>query len=94
MFFGGSIAFSGGRFTAGYWFGDQHLFGVEVGAFFLGQQGKNFSATSMGNPILTRPFVDATTGAETTELVAGPGVLAGTVSVSAQIDTPMLRSIA
>jgi hypothetical protein len=76
--------FSGGRFMLGYWFGDQHLFGVEGGGFYLGQQGKNFSATSFGNPILARPIVDATTGTESTELVAGPNVLAGTVSVNTQ----------
>jgi hypothetical protein len=87
LFGGGSVEdnpFSGGRFNVGYWFGDQHLLGIEAGGFFLGQQGRNFSATSFGNPILTRPIVDATTGMESTELVAGPGVLAGTVSVNTE----------
>jgi hypothetical protein len=84
LFGGGSVEdnpLSGGRVLVGYWFGDQHLLGIEVGGFFLGQQGKNFTATSTGTPILTRPFIDAMTGTETTELVAGPGVLAGTVNV-------------
>ncbi len=73
--------FPGGRLDLGYWFGDQHLLGVDVGGFFLGQQGRNFSATSFGNPVLARPIIDALTGTETTELVAGPGVLAGTINV-------------
>lgn len=73
--------FSGGRFMVGYWFGDQHLFGIEGGGFFLGQQGKTFSATSFGDPILTRPIIDAATGTESTQLVSGPGVLAGTIGV-------------
>jgi hypothetical protein len=84
LFGGGSVEdnpLSGGRLMAGYWFGDEHLLGIEAGGFFLGQQGKNFTATSTGTPILTRPFIDALTGTETTELVAGPGVLAGTVNV-------------
>jgi hypothetical protein len=87
LFGGGSVEndpFSGGRLNAGYWFGDQHLLGIDFSGFFLGQTGKNFSATSTGTPILTRPFVDAATGTETTELVAGPGVLAGTVSVNTE----------
>jgi hypothetical protein len=85
LFGGGSVEnnpFSGGRLSAGYWFGDQHLLGFDFGGFFLGQQGTNFSATSLGNPILARPIVDATTGLESAELVAGPNVLAGTVSVT------------
>ncbi len=73
---------SGGRLNLGYWFGDQHLLGLDFGAFILGEQGKNFSATSFGNPILARPIINAATGMETTELVAGPGVLAGNVSVT------------
>lgn len=91
LFGGGSVEdnpFSGGRFNFGYWFGDQHLLGIDFGGFYLGQQGKNFSATSFGNPILTRPIVDVLTGTESTELVAGRngagGVLAGTVSVNTE----------
>jgi hypothetical protein len=76
--------FSGVRTMVGYWFSDDHALGIEAGGFILGQQGKNFSATSNGGTILTRPFVDATTGLQTTELVAGPNVLAGTVSVNTQ----------
>lgn len=72
---------SGGRFYLGYWLCDDHALGLEGGYFFTGPAVTNFSATSGGTPILTRPFINAATGAETTELVAGPGVLAGTVSV-------------
>jgi hypothetical protein len=85
LFGGGSVEnnpFSGARLSAGYWFGDQHLLGVDFGGFFLGQQGENFSASSPGTPILARPFIDAASGTETVEVVAAPGVLAGTVSVA------------
>jgi hypothetical protein len=72
---------SGGRFMAGWWFCDDHLIGIEGGYFFAAPGVTNFAASSNGTPILTRPFIDAATGTETTELVAGPNVLAGTVRV-------------
>ena len=59
---------SGGRFFLGYWFCDDHALGLEGGYFFTGPGVTNFSATSGGTPILTRPFINAATGAETTEL--------------------------
>jgi hypothetical protein len=73
---------SGGRVMLGYWFGDEHCLGIEAGGFALGNRTTRFSATSLGTPILARPFVDAVTGAQTVELVAGPNALAGTVVVS------------
>jgi hypothetical protein len=78
----GSGPRSGGRFMVGYWFCDEHCLGLEAGGFSLGTRTSRFTASSDGNPILARPFVDAVTGAQTVELVAGPNVLAGTVSVS------------
>jgi hypothetical protein len=78
----GSGPRSGGRFMLGYWFGEEHCLGLEGGGFFLGTRTPRFSASSNGNPILARPFVDAVTGAQTVELVAGPNVLAGTIAVS------------
>jgi hypothetical protein len=84
LFGGGSVEdnpFSGGRLNLGYWFGDQHLLGIDFGGFFLGQQGKNFTATSTGTPILARPIINAATGTEDTEIVSLPGVLAGSINV-------------
>src|SRR5262249_17573513 len=51
--------------------------------FLLESKGDNFRATSPGSPILARPFLDATTGQPASELVAFPGVLAGSVAASA-----------
>jgi hypothetical protein len=73
---------SGGRFMLGHWFDEDHTCGIEGGYFFLGSRTDSFTATSFGSPILARPFVDAITGTETTELVAGPGALAGTFTAS------------
>jgi hypothetical protein len=76
----GTDARSGGRIMGGWWFGDDHCLGLEAGGFFLGQNTRNFSATSFGTPLLARPFVDANTGLENVELVAAPNVLAGMIS--------------
>lgn len=78
----GSSPRSGLRGTVGWWFTDDHALGIEATVFGLENKGSGFSATSFGSPVLTRPFVDATTGAQSVELVAAPGVLAGTVSAS------------
>jgi Putative beta barrel porin-7 (BBP7) len=75
---------AGGRFSAGYWFTDDHSLGFEASYWFLGARSNDFSASSTGNPLLFRPFTDET-GTPNVELVAvpsptGPG-LAGTVTV-------------
>jgi hypothetical protein len=75
---------SGARFRLGYWFGDQHLLGIEGGGFFLGTQKQQFAASSIGSPILARPIINGLTGMEDTERVADPGGLAGTVLVNTQ----------
>ncbi len=75
---------SGFRGTAGYWLNDDHTLGVEVGGFFLFNQSSGFAQTSLGapgSPILTRPFFDVLAGTPSAQLVAAPGVLAGSISV-------------
>ncbi len=71
---------SGARVMVGYWFGDERLLGIEGGGFFLGRQTSSYSAASNGTPILARPFFDASTGLQNSELVAAPGILTGAVS--------------
>jgi hypothetical protein len=73
---------SGGRFTLGFWFDNDHTFGLESTTFFLGERSIVFRADSPGAPILARPFFNVLTGLEASELVAFPGVLAGNVTVS------------
>ena len=46
----GSDPFSGGRFLLGYWFGQEHAWGLEVGFFFLQQRRSFFSASGTGDP--------------------------------------------
>lgn len=74
---------SGGRFTLGRWLNDERTWGVEGNFFLLETATTTFSAGSTGTPILGRPFFNAATGAQDAELVAFPGVLAGTAAVVA-----------
>jgi hypothetical protein len=73
---------SGGRFTLGTWFNGDNTIGLQATFFFLGQQNRTFDATSPGSPILARPFFNVQTGLEDSELVAFPGVVAGSIKVT------------
>jgi Putative beta barrel porin-7 (BBP7) len=90
VLFGDSIvngaARSGGRLDTGYWFDDEHIFGFEANFFLLSATAKDFSASSTGNPILARPFLDVS-GAADSELVAFPGVIKGSVQATATAGT-------
>ena len=88
MLFGGSDLnhdeFSGGRFTAGYWLNECQTIGIEGSYFFLGSRSNNFTAGSSGapgSPVLARPFFDVSSGLPNSELIAFPGLSAGSVSV-------------
>jgi hypothetical protein len=72
---------SGARFTAGFWFDDCQKHGFEASYFFLGRRDDNFTLTSGGVPILTRPFVNALTGTEVSEITAFPGLASGNLQV-------------
>jgi hypothetical protein len=73
---------SGGRLSAGYWFDPQHKTGIEASFFGLEQASTGFNASSAGNPILARPFLDASTGLQGSSLIAFPGLLSGSVTAS------------
>jgi hypothetical protein len=75
----------GGRFGLGWWCDDCQLFGVEGNYLFLGSRATGFTAGSSGAPgslLLSRPFFDVLAGAENAQLVAVPGVMGGTTSIS------------
>jgi hypothetical protein len=74
-------AYSGGRFTVGFWFPCYSDLGLEASYFFLGQRSGSFTAASNGSRILARPFVDAITGNEISQLVAFPNLISGQVTV-------------
>jgi hypothetical protein len=73
----------GGRLRAGLWLDACHKWALQGEYFALSSDTEEFSQTSTGNPILARPFFNALTGREDSELVAYPGVVSGTVSTRA-----------
>jgi hypothetical protein len=77
---------SGGRFTVGTWLDDCQTWGIEGDYFALGEEVTEFSASSLGDPILARPFFNVITGQQDSELVAFPGIVTGSVNVRASSD--------
>jgi hypothetical protein len=74
---------NGVRFTAGAWLDCEQTVGLEGSYFFLGTAATHFRAATgaNANTVIARPFFDAATNAENSELVLFPGVVGGTVSV-------------
>jgi hypothetical protein len=72
---------SGGRFTLGYWLNCEQTCGIEVNYFLLEAKALHATNASLGNPILGRPFFDASTNTPNAELVAFPGLVTGSATV-------------
>lgn len=75
---------SGGRFTLGYWLNDDHCLGVEANYLFLGESKYKKSIFSEG--FITFPFIDSTTGQESSIAVAVPDSFTGTASLKVSND--------
>jgi hypothetical protein len=73
---------SGVRLRGGYLFDSRHAEGLEGQFFALGRNSTDFSLSSPGNPILAHPFVNAVSGLQDAQLVAFPGLISGSVSIS------------
>ena len=74
----------GVRVTAGTWLDCQQKKGVEIGGFIFFDRDSRASAGApgtAGTPTIARPFFNVLTGREDSQLVAFPGVLAGTATV-------------
>ena len=67
----------GARITFGTWLGCCQENGVEFSFMLLGENTQSFNDSSMGNPILARPFFNTTTGAEDSHVIAFPNVANG-----------------
>jgi hypothetical protein len=88
--FGGSLGdngHSGGRFNLGYWFGCEQRWGIDTTYFFLASNGTTFNASSPGDPLLARPFTNANTGGQFSQIIASPGQSAG--AFAATTDTTL-----
>jgi hypothetical protein len=89
--FGGSgfdfRAFSGGEFTAGFWFNRERDLGVEGSGFFTEDRTEAFSASSgaTGSPLFARPQINAlaTPPFETSQLISGSGTFSGNIGINA-----------
>jgi hypothetical protein len=79
---GGSVnedAVPGVQLSAGYWFADRQIPGVEGGFFILGRTSTSFAVGSDGSTILARPFISPNIGAPISALVSFPGLATGGV---------------
>jgi hypothetical protein len=78
------VARSGLRIGGGFWFTQNGCWGLDASYWFLGSQSRTSSLGSTGNPIIARPFTEVGPIAPgpNAELVAFPGLVNGTVSVS------------
>jgi hypothetical protein len=89
--FGGGPAFDGARngfhIAAGYWYGSDHLVGVEADFRLIGGASTSFSGSSSSFPILARPFTDASNFTPQAVLVAFPGSSTGSIAAQASADT-------
>jgi hypothetical protein len=77
--------YSGMRFGAGYWFGQERRIGIEGSFFLLEKQTQFFSAASgpAGTPVIARPLTFAPAGVQGSEASSFPGELAGGTAVAA-----------
>jgi hypothetical protein len=71
------------RFGAGWWFDCDRCFGIEAGFMWLDGDSTGFAASSSGNPILARPFFNALTNKNDSQLVAFQGTVSGGVTADA-----------
>jgi hypothetical protein len=87
VLFGGDhldmIHYDGIRASMGYTCPDEIL-GIEGTGFYFFDNRRNFQAASSagGSPVIARPFINASTGLETVQLVAFPGSFSGDTQVS------------
>ncbi|HSQ56337.1 MAG TPA: BBP7 family outer membrane beta-barrel protein, partial [Gemmata sp.] len=73
-------AASGFRVYGGLWLDDCQRCGIGAEFFLLQNLSTSFSAQSPGSPILARPFVNALTGGQDSQVIAYPGLAAGSIA--------------
>ena len=74
---------SGSRFTLGRWLNPSQCSGIEVSYLMLGSESDSFTTGLNDFDILARPFFDTVSGAEDSRLIAFPGLVQGTLNVTA-----------
>lgn len=76
-------SWSGFRIRFGWWLASLPGWGLEGEYTGLDERTESFFQQSTGAPIIARPFFNALTGQQDSELVAFPGVIGGSMSVDA-----------
>jgi hypothetical protein len=74
----------GGRFTIGTWFSPCQCRGLEVSFLFLGTTETNFVVSSNQVPIISRPFFNLNRNEPFSEIVAAPGIAAGSLQITTE----------
>jgi hypothetical protein len=76
------------RAEAGIWFDPENRYSLDISGFVLSPTNINFSAGSDAarNPLIARPVINATTGAEGQYLTSFPGFVAGVTTVQNRAD--------
>ncbi len=77
---------SGGRFTLGYWWEPSQVAGVEATYFGLPAKALRHHAHGRGHRIVARPYHDVVADEPSAVLVAYPGVLDGSLDVTADTE--------
>jgi hypothetical protein len=77
---------SGGRAEIGYWLDECHTSGFDGEYLGLEDANDDYRIWSSGNPVIARPIFNTNTGLPGAELVAFPGLIAGSVGVEAHTD--------
>jgi hypothetical protein len=77
-------SFNGARATVGWRLRREGSLAMEASGFFLNEETITLTQQSdaAGNPVLSRPIINAQTGAETAVVVAAPGSFVGSVDIS------------
>lgn len=78
----GQTLHGGGRFSGGWWFGDEQARGIDFRFMFLSRNNTDFTTNTNAFPVLARPFfnVNSPFGAFS-EVIGAPGLANGAVAV-------------
>jgi hypothetical protein len=73
----------GFQINTGFWLDENRRWGIEGNFFMLSTPATSFNASSNGDTILARPFFNALTNQNASEIVAYPGLSKGSISANA-----------
>jgi len=86
VLYGGNNIFNGMhggfRLRGGVNFDQCGVSGMDAEFFMLGTRQESYHADSIGDPILARPFLNAATGLNDSQLVAFPDLASGTIDIA------------